>query len=92
MHNILWTHGAVQSSFHFSALSFELANFACRRAKDLMQSNISVLHKTAEVLLEREQIDGDEFLRLILESQAENYLKADEPSVAVPYRNVTASA
>lgn len=57
-----------------------------------MQSNINVLHKTAEVLLEREQIDGDEFLRLILESQAENYLKADEPSVAVPYRNVTASA
>ncbi|BDA44051.1 ATP-dependent zinc metalloprotease FTSH 1, chloroplastic [Coccomyxa sp. Obi] len=67
-----------------------LVDRAYRRAKDLMQSNINVLHKTAEVLLEREQIDGDEFLRLILESQAENYLKADEPSVAVPYRSVSA--
>lgn len=51
-----------------------------------MSSNINVLHKTAEVLMEREQIDGDEFLRIILESQAENYLKADEPSVTVPYQ------
>ena len=58
----------------------------CRRAKDLVSSNIGVLHKTAEVLLEREQIDGDEFLRIILESQAEQYLKADEPSVRVPYQ------
>jgi cell division protease FtsH len=58
----------------------------CRRAKDLVSSNIDVLHKTAAVLLEREQIDGDEFLRIILESQAEQYLKSDEPSVRVPYQ------
>jgi cell division protease FtsH len=45
-----------------------------------------VLHKTAELLMEKEQIDGDEFLRIILESQAENYLKADEPAVKVPYQ------
>ena len=51
-----------------------------------MQSNIDVLHKTAEVLLEREQIDGEEFQRIVLESQAQQYLKQDEPSVAVPYR------
>ena len=57
-----------------------------RRAKDLVQSNIDVLHKTAEVLLEREQIDGEEFQRIVLESQAQQYLKQDEPSVAVPYR------
>ncbi|KAK9915766.1 hypothetical protein WJX75_003910 [Coccomyxa subellipsoidea] len=69
----------------------DLVDRAYRRAKDLMQSNISVLHKTAEVLLEREQIDGDEFLRLILESQAESYLKADEPSVTVPYQAVPSS-
>lgn len=55
-----------------------------------MSSNIDVLHKTAAVLLEREQIDGDEFLRIILESQAEQYLKADEPSVRVPYQPVQA--
>ena len=32
-----------------------------RRAKDLVQTNIGVLHKVADVLLEKEQIDGDEF-------------------------------
>lgn len=57
----------------------------CRRAKDLMQSNIDILHKTAAVLLEKEQIDGDEFMKIIQGSQAEQYLKADEPSVKVPY-------
>lgn len=57
----------------------------CRRAKDLVQSNIDILHKTAAVLLEKEQIDGDEFSKIVLESQAEQYLKSDEPSVKVPY-------
>jgi ATP-dependent Zn protease len=33
----------------------------CRRAKALVQTNIGVLHKVADVLLEKEQIDGDEF-------------------------------
>jgi cell division protease FtsH len=56
-----------------------------RRAKDLVESNIEILHKTAAVLLEKEQIDGDQFARIIQESQAEQYLKADEPSVTVPY-------
>lgn len=50
-----------------------------------MQSNIDILHKTAAVLLEKEQIDGDEFMKIIQGSQAEQYLKADEPSVKVPY-------
>ena len=64
----------------------------CRRAKDLVSSNIEVLHKTADILMEREQIDGDEFLRIIMESQAEQYLKADEPSMEVPYQNTQAAA
>jgi hypothetical protein len=41
-----------------------LADFVAlihRRAKDLVQTNIGVLHKVADVLLEKEQIDGDEF-------------------------------
>ena len=58
-----------------------------RRAKDLMQSNISILHKTAEVLLEKENIDGEEFQNIILASQAEQYLKEDAPQVTVPYQN-----
>ena len=45
-----------------------------RRAKDLVQSNIDVLHKTAAVLLEQENLDGDEFLKILMESQAEQYL------------------
>ena len=51
-----------------------------------------MLHKTADILMEREQIDGDEFLRIIMESQAEQYLKADEPSMEVPYQNTQAAA
>jgi len=51
-----------------------------------VQSNIGVLHKAAAVLLEKENLDGDEFLKLLMESQAEQYLKSDEPSVQVPYK------
>lgn len=63
----------------------QLVDRAYRRAKDLIQSNIDILHKTAAVLLEKEQIDGDEFSKIVLESQAEQYLKSDEPSIKVPY-------
>lgn len=58
-----------------------------RRAKDLVQSNISVLHKAAAVLLEEENLDGDEFLKILMESQAEQYLKSDNPEVTVPYKS-----
>ena len=37
------------------------ARFVHRRGKDLVQTNIKILHRVAEVLLEKEQIDGDEF-------------------------------
>ena len=50
-----------------------------------MQSNIGVLHKCAEILMEREQIDGDEFQRLIQAEQAKQYLKSDA-DVTIPYR------
>jgi cell division protease FtsH len=63
-----------------------LVERAYRRAKDLVQSNIEILHKTAAVLMEKEQIDGEEFQRIVLEAQAEQYLKEDEPSVKVPYQ------
>jgi cell division protease FtsH len=59
---------------------------ANRRAKDLIQSNIDILHKTASVLMEKENIDGDEFQQIILESQAEQYLKPDAPGVTIPYQ------
>ena len=66
--------------------SLNILFLLCRRAKDLVQSNIGVLHKAAAVLLERENLDGEEFLKILMEAQAEQYLKADEPSVQVPYK------
>ena len=59
---------------------------AYRRAKDLVQQNIDVLHRCAELLLERESIDGEDLQALLVEAQSEQYLKSDEPSVTIPYR------
>eukprot|EP00775_Hariotina_reticulata_P005119 gene5119-5359_t len=66
----------------------DLVERAYRRAKDLIQSNIDILHKTASVLMEKENIDGDEFQQIILESQAQQYLKPDAPGVTIPYQPV----
>jgi cell division protease FtsH len=62
-----------------------LVTAAYRRAKDLVQLNIDVLHSVAEVLMEKENIDGEEFERIMLGAKSELYLKQDEPSVKVPY-------
>ena len=64
-----------------------LVERAYRRAKDLIQSNIDVLHKVAAVLVEKENIDGDEFQQIVLESQAEQYLRTDAPGVTIPYQS-----
>ncbi|CAD7699535.1 unnamed protein product [Ostreobium quekettii] len=64
----------------------EFVERAYRRAKDLIQTNIDILHKTAEVLMEKETIDGDEFEQIIMESQAKQYLKKDAPTVTIPYQ------
>lgn len=63
-----------------------LVEVAYRRAKDLVQQNIGVLHKVAEVLMEKENIDGDEFQQIVLASQAEQYLKEDAEGVSIPYQ------
>mmetsp|Transcript_9700 Transcript_9700/g.16639 ORF Transcript_9700/g.16639 Transcript_9700/m.16639 type:complete len:705 (-) Transcript_9700:304-2418(-) len=62
-----------------------LVNRAYRRAKDLMETNVAVLHKVAEVLLEKENIDGEEFLKIFQESEAQMYLKEDSPLTTVPF-------
>jgi cell division protease FtsH len=64
----------------------EIVDRAYRRAKDLVQSNISVLHACSDLLMEREQIDGEDLQALLVEAQSEQYLKSDEPSVSIPYR------
>eukprot|EP00898_Chlorokybus_atmophyticus_P007766 jgi/Chlat1/7991/Chrsp7S09217 len=53
----------------------ELVERAYSRGKELMQQNMHILHKTAEVLMEKETIDGEEFLALFVEGQAELYLQ-----------------
>merc|ERR1712087_719722 len=64
----------------------DLVNRAYRRAKDLVETNIDVLHKVAEVLLEKENIDGDEFQSIMLACGAGLYLKEDSPATKVPYQ------
>jgi len=64
----------------------DLVNRAYRRAKDLVETNIDVLHKVAEVLLEKENIDGDEFQTIMLACGAGLYLKEDSPATKVPYQ------
>ncbi len=71
------------------AIDFEvkqLVERAYRRAKDLVQSNLEILHKTAAVLMEKENIDGEEFMQIVMESQAINYLKKDSPGQTIPYQ------
>lgn len=59
---------------------------AYRRAKDLVTTNIDILHETAAVLMERENIDGEEFQTIVQRSQAKQYLKEDEPTMSIPYQ------
>jgi cell division protease FtsH len=51
-----------------------------------------VLHNTARVLMEREQIDGDEFQRILVQNKVQQYLKQDAPDVAVPYQDAKVAA
>eukprot|EP00210_Caulerpa_lentillifera_P001405 g1350.t1 len=65
-----------------------LVERAYRRAKDLIQTNIEILHRTAKLLMEKEVVDGDEFEKIIIESRAQQYLKRDAPTVTIPYQTV----
>ena len=82
LHLLLVCWPVFHPSYPFLA---EQVSFPYRRAKDLVQSNIEILHKTAAVLMEKEQIDGEEFQRIVDEAQAEQYLKPDA-EVEIPYR------
>eukprot|EP00894_Picocystis_sp_ML_P000279 jgi/Pico_ML_1/50796/g1940.t1 len=63
----------------------DLVKRAYRRAEDLVLSNIKVMHKTAEILLEKETIDGEEFQGVVAEYKASMYLEEDAPEVTIPY-------
>jgi cell division protease FtsH len=79
---MLWSDDLFGSSLFLACACL----VSCRRAKDLIQENIDILHKTAAVLMEKENIDGDEFQQIIMESQAQQYLKNDAPGVTIPYQ------
>ncbi len=53
----------------------ELVERAYARAKDLVEKHIDILHATADLLLEKETVDGEEFLALFIENQSTLYLK-----------------
>ena len=48
----------------------ELVEKAYARAKTLLQDNMDILHKLADLLLEKETVDGEEFMSLFIEGQA----------------------
>eukprot|EP00270_Netrium_digitus_P008023 TRINITY_DN2372_c0_g1_i1.p1 TRINITY_DN2372_c0_g1~~TRINITY_DN2372_c0_g1_i1.p1 ORF type:complete len:727 (+),score=233.33 TRINITY_DN2372_c0_g1_i1:78-2258(+) len=52
----------------------ELVEKAYMRAKTLLSTHMDLLHKLAELLLEKETVDGEEFQRLFIEGRAELYL------------------
>ncbi|KAG1668890.1 hypothetical protein FOA52_016059 [Chlamydomonas sp. UWO 241] len=64
----------------------KLVERAYRRAKDCLQTNIEVLHQIADVLIDKENIDGEQFQQIILASQTTQYLKDDAPGVTIPYQ------
>jgi cell division protease FtsH len=63
-----------------------LVETAYRRAKDLVTENIGCLHAVADVLLDKENIDGDEFEKIMLAAKARLYLKEDNESIEVPFK------
>ena len=51
-----------------------------------MTDNIGCLHAVAEVLLDKENIDGDEFEKIMLAAKARLYLKEDNEAIEVPFK------
>ena len=47
---------------------------------------LDCLHAVADVLLDKENIDGDEFEKIMLAAKAKLYLKDDNESVEVPFK------
>jgi len=64
----------------------DLVERAYRRAKDLVETNIACLHAVADVLLDKENIDGDEFEKIMLKARSKLYLLEDNAAVEVPFK------
>ncbi|GMY28122.1 ATP-dependent zinc metalloprotease FTSH, chloroplastic [Fagus crenata] len=52
----------------------ELVEKAYSRAKQIMTTHIDILHKLAQLLIEKETVDGEEFMSLFIDGKAELYV------------------
>ena len=52
----------------------DLVTTAYTRAKSLMTTHIDILHRLAALLIEKETVDGEEFMRLFIDNDAELYV------------------
>eukprot|EP00252_Welwitschia_mirabilis_P016966 TRINITY_DN37735_c0_g1_i1.p1 TRINITY_DN37735_c0_g1~~TRINITY_DN37735_c0_g1_i1.p1 ORF type:complete len:707 (-),score=156.12 TRINITY_DN37735_c0_g1_i1:416-2536(-) len=52
----------------------ELVEHAYTRAKTIITTHIEILHKLADLLIEKETVDGEEFMSLFIDGKAELYV------------------
>ncbi|URE32493.1 Peptidase family M41 [Musa troglodytarum] len=52
----------------------ELVERAYARAKQIITTHIDILHKLAQLLIEKETVDGEEFMSLFIDGKAELYV------------------
>ncbi|KAG8389834.1 hypothetical protein BUALT_Bualt01G0019700 [Buddleja alternifolia] len=52
----------------------ELVEKAYARATDIINTHIDILHKLAQLLIEKETVDGEEFMSLFIDGKAELYV------------------
>ncbi|KAL0323240.1 UNVERIFIED_CONTAM: ATP-dependent zinc metalloprotease FTSH, chloroplastic [Sesamum angustifolium] len=52
----------------------ELVDRAYTRAKQIITTHIDILHKLAQLLIEKETVDGEEFMSLFIDGKAELYV------------------
>ncbi|KAJ0085089.1 hypothetical protein Patl1_09427 [Pistacia atlantica] len=52
----------------------ELVEKAYSRAKQIVTTHIDILHKLAQLLIEKETVDGEEFMSLFIDGQAELFV------------------
>ncbi|EEF52836.1 Cell division protease ftsH, putative [Ricinus communis] len=52
----------------------ELVEKAYSRAKQIITTHIDILHKLAQLLVEKETVDGEEFMSLFIDGKAELYV------------------
>lgn len=52
----------------------ELVEKSYSRAKQIITTHIDILHKLAQLLIEKETVDGEEFMSLFIDGKAELYV------------------